>query len=371
MAYVSADFHEHATAYLMAGLFEAHDKERFEITAVSFGPDAADAMRARLKPAFDRFVDVRGTSDREVARMLHNLEIDIAIDLKGFSANSRTGIFAQRAAPLQVNYLGYPGTLGADYIDYIIADRHVIPPGHEGYYTEKVVRLPETYQVNDSKRSVADWSPGRAEIGLPDPGFVFCCFNSNYKITPDIFAVWMRLLERVTGSVLWLLETNAAASDNLRREAQRRGVAPERLVFAPPMPLDRHLARHRLADLFLDTRPVNAHTTASDALWAGLPLVTCTGDAFAGRVAASLLDAVGLPELITQNLNDYEALALQLATTPSLLSDIRAKLARNRPLHPLFDTDRQRRHIESAYIAMWERYQRGEPPASFTVEPMR
>jgi predicted O-linked N-acetylglucosamine transferase (SPINDLY family) len=327
-------------------------------------------MRERLRRAFPRFVDVRERSDRDVASMLRELEIDIAVDLKGFTANSRTGILALRAAPVQVNYLGYPGTMGAPYIDYLIADRHVIPPGQDVHYMERIVRLPDAYQVNDSKRRIADASPTRAEAGLPEAGFVFCCFNSNYKITPEIFEIWMRLLDRVPGSVLWLLEANATASENLRREARRRDIAPERLIFAQPVAADQHLARHRLADLFLDTRPVNAHTTASDALWTGLPLVTCTDDAFAGRVAASLLHAVGLSELVAHDLADYEGMALNLATTPVLLTEMRTRLAQSRT-HPLFDTDRYRRHLEGAYTTMWERYQRGLPPESFAFEAAR
>jgi len=270
---------------------------------------------------------------------------------------------------VQVNYLGFPGTLGAAYIDYIIADPHVIPPEHDAFYTEKVVRLPETYQVNDRKRGIAQRTPARAEAGLPDTGFVFCCFNNNYKITPTVFALWMRLLRAVRGSVLWLLEGNAAAARNLRREAQRHGVAPERLAFAPKINLADHLARHRLADLFLDTLPCNAHTTASDALWAGLPVLTCLGGAFAGRVAGSLLHAVGLPELVARSADEYEALALEFATTPARLAAIRETLARQRDTFPLFDTDRFRRHIESAYVTMGERYRRGEPPAAFAVLP--
>ncbi|HET7033940.1 MAG TPA: tetratricopeptide repeat protein [Casimicrobiaceae bacterium] len=368
IAYLSADFHEHATAHLMAGLFEAHDAARFEITAVSFGPETNDPMRARLRRAFPRFLDVRERGDRDIARTLRELEVDIAVDLKGFTANSRTGIFAFRAAPLQVNYLGYPGTMGAPYIDYIIADRFVIPRDRESHYTEKVVRLPDVYQVNDAQRRIAEATPTRAQAGLPESGFVFCCFNSNYKITPEMFAIWMRLLERVPGSVLWLLEANALAQQNLRREAQRRGVAPERLVFAPTLPADEHLARHRLADLFLDTRPVNAHTTASDALWAGLPLVTCTDDAFASRVAASLLHAVGLPELVADDPQEYEAIALRVATTPTLAAELRARLAQNRGTHPLFDTDRHRRHLEAAYTTIWDRHQHALAPEGFDVE---
>jgi predicted O-linked N-acetylglucosamine transferase (SPINDLY family) len=367
VAYLSADLRGHAVAYLIAGLIEAHDRTRFEITAISFGPAEHDEMNARLRSAFDRFIDVRGRSDQDIALLLRELEIDIAVDLQGFTKHCRPRIFAQRAAPVQVNYLGYPGTMGADYIDYIIGDRYVIPPEHHRSYSEKVVYLPDCYQVNDFRRRIAARTPARAELGLPETGFVFCCFNNNHKISPRVFDVWMRLLDKVRGSVLWLLEDNKTVARNLRHEAERRGVAPGRVIFAPRVRMEVHLARQRLADLFLDTLPYNAHVTASDALWVGLPLVTHLGSAFAGRVAASLLNAVGLGELITFSVEEYEALALKLATGPAMLTDIRAKLARNRTTHPLFDTDRFRRHIESVYVTMWERYQRGEPPASFAV----
>lgn len=367
VAYLSADFHDHATAYLMAELFELHDHQRFEIVALSFGPDSRGAMRQRLLRSFDRFVDVRTKTDREAAGLLREMEIDIAVDLKGFTTDGRPGILAQRPAPVQVNYLGFPGSMGAEYVDYILADRHVIPAEHEGFYSEKVVCLPDSYQPNDRQRQIAKTTPTRAECGLPASGFVFCCFNNNYKITPDVFDVWMRLLTQVSGSVVWLLEDNAAVSRNLRSEALRRGIAAERLVFAPRLDLDKHLARHKLADLFLDTLPYNAHTTASDALWAGLPVLTCMGTTFPGRVAASLLNAAGLPELVTENLADYEALALKLAGRPELLSDVRARLSRSRSECPLFDTKRFCSHIESAYTLMWERHQRGDPPASFAV----
>ena len=367
VAYLSADLHAHAVPFLIAGMIEAHDRTRFEITAISLGPDRNDAMRARLQAAFDRFIDVRDRSDREVAELLRAQEIDIAVDLQGFTLGCRPGIFSYRGAPLQVNYLGYPGTMGAEYMDYIIADRQLIPAGHERYYTEKVVRMPHCYQPNDAKRRIAERTPARAELKLPEHGFVFCCFNNNYKIAPAVFDVWMRLLNRVPGSVLWLLEDNEIASRNLRREAERRGVAPERLVFAPRTRVEDHLARHRQADLFLDTLPYCAHTTASDALWAGLPVLTRLGDAFAGRVAASLLHAVGLPELVTTTAEEYERVALQLATDGERLAGIRAKLSRNRDTHPLFDTDSYRKHIEAAYVTMWERAQRGEPPQSFAV----
>jgi protein O-GlcNAc transferase len=361
VAYLSADFHSHATAFLLAELFEVHDKSRFETTAVSFGPDGEDELRTRLRSSFDRFIDVRTKSDRDLALFLKELEIDIAVDLKGYTQDSRTGIFAYRPAPIQVNFLGYPGTSGADYIDYIIADRFVIPEDQHSFYTEKIAYLPDSYQPNDSKRRISAHTPTRIEVGLPETGFVFCSFNSNYKIVPPVFDVWMRLLSQVAGSVLWLLEANAASVRNLRLEAQRRGVAPDRLVFAPRIKSDDHLARHRLADLFLDTLPINAHTTASDALWAGLPVVTCLGSSFAGRVAGSLLHAVGLSELITDNLPDYEALALKLARDNNMLVATRAKLARNRQTFPLFDTDRFRRNIESVYQTMWERHQQKNP----------
>lgn len=370
VAYLSTDFHNHATAYLMIELFEGHDRQRFETTAISWGPQVQDEMRERLLRCFDRFVDVRAMSDRSVALLLRELEIDIVVDLKGFTFGCRTEILAHRAAPIQVNYLGYPGTLGANYIDYILADAHVIPPQHQGHYAEKVAYLPDCYQPNDSKRVIAERTPSRGEVGLPEQGFVFCCFNNNYKITPEVFDIWMRLLTRVPGSVLWLFEGNAAVSRNLLREAAARGVAPERLVFAPRMKLPDHLARHRLADLFLDTLYVNAHTTASDALWAGLPVLTRRGNGFAGRVATSLLHAIGLPELVADSLEEYEALAFELATRPDKLAAIRAKLASNRSTQPLFDAERFRRHIEAAYVAMWEQYRRGEPPKSFAVQPL-
>jgi predicted O-linked N-acetylglucosamine transferase (SPINDLY family) len=260
--------------------------------------------------------------------------------------------------------------MGAEYIDYLIADEFVVPKDHQIHYSEKVVYLPDCYQVNDSRRHIAEHTPSRAESGLPERGFVFCSFNNSYKITPAFFDVWMRLLREVEGSVLWLLEANAAATRNLRREAADRGIAPERLIFAPRIKVADHLARHRLADLFLDTLPINAHTTASDALWVGVPLVTCLGTTFAGRVAASVLNAIGLNELITHSLEEYEALALELARNRERLAEIKSKLAQNRGTYPLFDTDRFRRHIEAAYTTMWERYQRGEPPQSFAVAPI-
>ena len=370
VAYVSADYRDHPVADLTAGLFEAHDKARFETTAISLGPAVKDPMRQRLECAFDRFIDVQQTSDADTGLLLKELEIDIAVDLMGHTLGARTEIFAARPVPIQVNFLGYPGTMGTNYIDYIFADRFVIPEHQHSFYTEKVVYLPDSFQPNDSRRRIAELTPRRAEAGLPETGFVFCSFNGNHKINPPVFDVWMRLLRRVEGSLLWLRADKPVAVANLRREAEARGVAGERLVFAertekPAM----HLARYRLADLFLDTLPYNAHATASDALWAGLPIVTCLGSAFSGRVAGSLLNAVGLPELVTFDLEAYEALAFELARDGDRLAAIKAKLARNRETYPLFDTDRFRRHIESAYRTMWERHLRGEPPASFAVIP--
>jgi predicted O-linked N-acetylglucosamine transferase (SPINDLY family) len=370
VAYVSADLHDHATAHLMAGLFEAHDRSRFEVTAISLGPEQDTPMRHRIKNSFERFIDGRLMSDDAIAKLILKLEIDIAVDLNGYTQNGRTNIFAKRPAPIQANYLGYPGTMGADYIDYIIADRFVIPESDRQYYSEKVVCLPGSYQANDAKRQIAETVLRRERHHLPQAGFVFCSFNNNYKILPEIFDIWMRLLRETEGSVLWLLEGNKTAVSNLRREAANRGVAPDRLVFAPRMNNADHLARQSLADLFLDTLPYNAHTTAADALWAGLPVVTCTGRAFSARVAGSLLNAIGLPELVTQNLQDYEALALALARDPARLMAVKAKLARHRDTHPLFDTARFTRQLEAAYSEMVARHRRGEPPAPFAVEPM-
>jgi len=313
VAYLSADFHDHATAHLMAGVFEHHDRKRFETVAISFGPDDKSTMRNSLVRSFERFVDVQDRSDAETATLLRNMEIDIAVDLKGFTDGSRPGILVWRPAPVQVNYLGHPGTMGADFIDYIIADRTVIPERHRAYYREKVVHLPDSYQCNDNKRSIAV-APSRTEAGLPERGFVFASFNNSFKITPEVFAIWTRLLHAAPQSVLWLLDANGSALHNLRREAEARGIEATRLIFAPLTTQREHLTRQRLADLFLDTLPCNAHTTASDALWAGLPLLTCLGSTFAGRVAASLLKAVELDELVTPALEAYESMALKLAT---------------------------------------------------------
>jgi predicted O-linked N-acetylglucosamine transferase (SPINDLY family) len=354
LGYFSADFRNHAVAYLMAELFEHHDRDKFEVLAFSSGPPISDAMRTRLVKSFDRFIDVGALSDQDAAMLVRKHEVDIAIDLNGFTQGSRTKVFAMRAAPIQVNYLGYPGTMGASYIDYLIADSILVPNADQQHYTEKIVYLPDTFQVN-SRRVVSDKQFSKAECGLPATGFIFCCFNNSYKILPETFDVWMSLLKRVDDSALWLLHDNDVAAKQLRAEAQARGIAPARLIFAKRMDLSDHLARHRLADLFLDTLPCNAGTTASDALWAGLPILTCLGGTLVGRVAARLLKAVGLPELVTENRDQYEALALRLAANPQELLLLREKLAANRLTHPLFDVVRFTKNIETAYISMWKR----------------
>ena len=348
LGYLSCDYHAHATAYLIAELIERHDRTRFEVIGYSFGPDDRSAIRQRLIAGFDRFVELGGLSHRAAAQRIWDDQIDILIDLKGYTQDSRSQILAFRPAPIQVNYLGYPATMGADFIDHIIADAVCIPPGGEGSYSEQVVRLPGCYQPNDSQRQIATRTPSRADCGLPEQGFVYGCFNNSYKITAALFDVWMRLLRATTDAVLWLLESNASVRANLSREAAARGVDPQRLVFAPRRPLDQHLARHRLADLFLDTTPCNAHTTASEALWAGLPLLTCLGATFAGRVAASLLSALDLPELICADLAGYEAAALRLAANPDDLAELKARLARRRATTALFDGAAHARDLERA-----------------------
>lgn len=356
LGYYSADLHNHATAYLMAELFERHDKSKFELFAFSFGPDIQDDMRTRLLLAFDHFINVRQQSDKSVAQLSRELGIDIAIDLKGYTTGARPRIFSYRAAPIQVSYLGYPGTLGASYIDYLIADPTLIPPESQAYYSEKIAYLPNSYQVNDRKRVISARNFSKQELGLPDKGFVFCCFNNNFKITPSMLDTWVRILNAVEGSVLWLFEDNAAAGRNLREQAAIRGLDSSRLVFAPRMNLPDHIARHAAADLFLDTLPCNAHTTASDALWAGLPVLTCTGEAFASRVAASLLNAIELPELVTTNIKDYEDLAIELAQNTEKLKQIREKLARNRLTTALFNTDLFTNNIEALFSLMVEQH---------------
>jgi predicted O-linked N-acetylglucosamine transferase (SPINDLY family) len=368
VGYLSGEFRDHVTSTLMTELFELHDKNRFELFAFDNGWDDGSELRGRINKAFNTIVDISRLDDLHVATMIKQKQIDILVNLNGYFGEHRTRVFGYKPSPIQASYLGFSATMGTDYIDYIIADRYVIPPEHRTFYTERVVYLPHTFQVNDSKRQVAIRTPARAESMLPDIGFVFCCFNNNFKITPDVFDCWLRILRRVDGSVMWLSEHNAKAAGNLRKEAEIRGVDPERLVFAKRTPsLPDHLARHRLADLFLDTIPFNAGATASDALWAGLPLLTCSGETYTARMAGSLLNAIGLPELITTTLDAYEQMAVDLATHPEKLAAIRHKLAENRLIMPLFDTQLFTNHIEAAYSAMYERYQAGLPPDDIVV----
>jgi len=367
VAYLSADFHEHATSRLMAGIFEHHDRSRFQITGISVGPDDSSAMRRRIAAAFESFVEARTLGDDQIADMIRALEVDILVDLKGFTQDGRTGVFAMRPAPIQVSYLGFPGTLGAGFVDYLIADRQVIEKEDFACYAEKIAWLPTTYQANDRARTIAEPPSSRAEHGLPDEAFVFCCFNDNYKIMPITFASWMRILLAVDNAVLWLFADNPKAADNLRREARATGVDPERLVFARRASNADHLERYRRADLFLDTLPYGAHTTASDALWAGLPVLSCRGETFAGRVGTSLLHAIEMPELITTTAAEYEALAIGLAQHPDRLAALRTKLARNRLTTPLFDTAQTTGNLETAYVLMMERHQAGLPPDHIRV----
>jgi predicted O-linked N-acetylglucosamine transferase (SPINDLY family) len=362
LGYFSADYKDHPVSHLIAHLIECHDRDKFEILGFSLGQPTNDPWHKRLEASFDRFIDVSAKSDEEIATLARELEIDIAIDLNGHTKGARPGIFALRPVPIQVNYLGFPGTSGASYMDYLIADRLVVPEDHRAYYNEKVVYLQHSFMVNDSTKAISDRQINRSELGLPDDAFVFCCFNNAYKLTPDLFEVWMRLLNAVDGSVLWLSDIGATAIEHLKGEAEKHGVSPDRLVIAQRMEsLEDHLKRHCQADLFLDTFYYNAHTTASDALWSGLPVLTCLGDTFAGRVAASLLTAVGMPELITRSHAEYESLALKLATKPESLAAIRQKLTLNIITQPLFDTVRFARHIEVAYLRMYERHQAGLP----------
>jgi len=371
IAYVSPDLRDHPVSQLMAGVFEHHDRSKFEITALSLTNRPNDVLRPRLVKAFDRFIDAEELDDTKAAQALRELDIHIAVDLSGFTLGNRMPLFAGRIAPIQVNYLGFPGTSGTDFLDYMIADRTVIPVAEEKFYSEKIVCLPDSFMPADSLREIGAGPITRREAGLPDDGFVFCDFNDSMKIEPRIFDVWMSLLRHVDGAVLWLRAYNPTAIENLKLEAKRRGVDPNRLVFAPSRPLVAdHLARHRLADLFLDTLPYNAHATTSDALWSGVPVVTCIGETFAGRVAASQLKAAGLPDLVTHTLADYEALALKIARETALLASLRVRLADNRLTAALFDTARFTRHLEMAYTTMLNHARGGQPPAAFTVEAL-
>ncbi|MDR2991192.1 MAG: tetratricopeptide repeat protein [Burkholderiaceae bacterium] len=374
IGYFSADFHNHATMNLMAGFFEAHDKSRFETIGICLGhygdqPDGP--MRTRAKRALDRFETAGDLNDDQLLALARKLDLHIAVDLKGHTKDHRMGVLVQRVAPIQMHYLGYPGTLGMPgAIDYLVADRVLIPQASRPFYTEKIIELPDSYQVNDRQRAIDPVVPSRLELGLPESAFVFCCFNNSYKITREVFGLWMQLLKDKEDSVLWLLTKDDAAARNLKQAARDAGIDPSRIVFAQQAALPRHLARHARADLFLDTWPYNAHTTASDALWAGLPVLTCMGETFASRVGASLLTACNLPELITGTSQDYLARAKELAHDPQQLSAIRHKLQNTRLTVPLFDTERFTRHLEKAYDLAWARFAQGLPPDHITVPPM-
>jgi predicted O-linked N-acetylglucosamine transferase (SPINDLY family) len=367
IGYYSADFHDHATAHLLAETLEWHDKNSFEILLFSFGPILEDGMQTRLAMAADQFFDVRQKSDSEIATFSRNLAVDVAVDLKGYTQHSRPGIFSARCAPVQVSFLGYPGTMGAKFIDYIIADRVLIPDGLAPFYSEKVVRLPGSYQPNDSRRTISNRQFSRLQFGLPEGGFVFCCFNNNYKILPETFDLWMRIILKVEGSVLWLLGDNPSAVRNLFNEAESRGVSRSRIVFAERAPHDIHLARHQLADLYLDTFPCNAHTSASDSLWAGLPLITRIGETFASRVAASLLSALDLQELIAETADDYFSLAITLASEVSRLNAIKERLQINKQCSTLFNGKLFALNLEVGYRAMNRMFLTGRSPSHFDV----
>ncbi|HEX5539164.1 MAG TPA: glycosyltransferase, partial [Methylophilaceae bacterium] len=372
IGYLSSDFRLHPLAFLVTELMELHDRGQFEIYAYSAAADDHSAERKRLEQAFDRFTDIQSMSLAEATSRINADNIDILVDLTGHTQSSRSGVAALRPAPIQVNWLGFPGSMGdlrdRPLFDYLLSDAFITPPAAAAHYAEQLLRLPDCYQPNNASRP-ATAIPTHRQCSLPEQAFVFCCFNQTFKITPAVFGVWMRLLQAVPGSVLWLLESNRWARENLYREAEQRGIAAERLVFAPRLPIDQHLARHALADLFVDTLPYNAHTTTSDALWMGLPLLTCVGDTFAGRVAGSLLHAAQLPELITHSLAGYEARALQLAQAPAELTAIRQKLARNRQNLPLFDTPRFTANLELAYRQMWQAYvSQASPPSGLMLK---
>lgn len=367
LGYLSSDFHGHPIAYLTAELFELHDRDRFEVFLFSYGPDDGSAIRQRLKAGCDHFIDVSAVSNDAAAQRIYDERIQVLVDLMGYTADARPHIAAHRPAPIQINWLGFPGSMGADWIDYLIADPCIVPQEHDADYAEKVVRLPHCYQPNDRKRPSGIAGLSRSACGLSETDFVFCCFNQSYKIEPGLFALWMRVLSGVPNSVLWLLDDVQRSKANLREEAVRHGVSPERLVFAPVRPLAEHLARYALADLVLDTFPYTSHTTGSDALWAGCPMITVMGETFASRVAASLLLNVGLKQLIASSFAEYEALALDLARDRPRLEALRRHLRAQRDTAPLFDSPRFTRGLEVAYRRMWVQFAEGNAPQAFTV----
>ena len=368
IGYYSADFREHAMGHLLANLFELHDRSKFELYGFYFGPDVNDDVFKRIVKTFDKFVNVNLKTETEIAQISKDFQIDIAVDLMGYTRDNRFKIFIEKCAPIQANYLGYPGTLGANCIDYIIADKVLIPKESQEYYSEKIVYLPNSYQANDSKKKVSKKIFTREEIGLPKNNFVFCSFNQRYKILPKTFDSWMQILKRVDNSVIWLLESNEKSSENLKKEAGNRGIDPKRIIFSKALPLDEHLARHKAADLFIDTFPYNAHTTCSDSLRVGLPVLTLQGETFASRVSSSLLNAVGLKELITYSSKEYEDLAVEFATDASKLKNIKNKLEINKNKLPLFNTKLFTSHIEQAYFEMYKRYNKNEKPENIEIK---
>ena len=367
IAYYSADFHNHATAHLMSRFFELHNKEDFEIFAFSFGPNTNDIYRKRLMKSFDRFYNVEEENDLKIIELSRENEIDIAVDLKGFTKNHRLGIFAKRVAPIQVSYLGYPGTIGSSFMDYIVADEIIVPKKNQKYFSEKIIYLPNSYQVNDDTKEISKKKFERKDFGLPNNCFIFCCFNNSYKINPKIFNVWMNILKKTNNSILWLLEENFLNKKNILKESKNLGVLDNRIIFADKIKNSEHLARHKLADLFLDTLPYNAHTTASDALWSGLPVLTCLGHSFQGRVAASLLNSVGLSNLITKSLDEYEKLAIEFANKEKNIIDIKNKLYNNLKTSSLFNTKIFTYHMEKAYKKIYERYKSHLKPDNITI----
>ncbi|MBT4996426.1 MAG: tetratricopeptide repeat protein, partial [Hellea sp.] len=367
IGYFSADFHEHPVTYLMSKVINCHDRSLFEIYGYSFGLPKTDVMREKLVKSVDFFRDTYNLSNPEVIELIQKDKIDIAIDLSGYTTNSRSGIFSYRPAPIQINYLGFPGTMGAKFMDYIIADQNLIPTDFQEFYIEKPIYLPHSYQAQDDSLPIADYTPSRSELGLPDCGFVFCAINNTYKITPQEFDIWMRLLQKIKGSVLWLLESNKWAKDNLLKEASIRGIKPERLIFAEKVSHENYLAQFRQADLYLDTFHYNAGATASNALWAGLPVLSKQGKSYTARMASSLLMALDLPELITTSKLEYESVALELAKNPDRLTFLKQKLIINRISKPLFKTKLFTKHLENGYQQAYQRYFNGEEPDTIIV----
>lgn len=367
LGYFSSDFQMHPVSFLTAGMFEAHDRLRFEVIGFNLHEPTNDDMERRLADAFDELLNVSTTDSETAIRLIQQKELDIAINLNGYTKNSRTEFFCRRVAPIQVNYLGFPGTMGAGFMDYIIGDEILIPEDCRKDYSEKVVYLPNSFQANDSKRQIAP-PFSRKEVGLPDEGFVFCCFNNSYKLTPELYDVWLGLLGKVDGSVLWLVKGSGGQALRLKARAAALGISEDRIIFAERMPYAKHLARYQLADLALDTVPFGGGTTTSDSLWAGVPVLTCIGESFAGRMSASLLHAVGLPELVTRTIGEYESLAFDLASNAQRLSELRAKLARHRETFPLFDTALFTSHIEAAYTKMCEMNWAGMMPDHIRVD---